>query len=133
MSKRILFLDDDKGRHSYFRSLANSIGIIPECVETVEECCAKIKTSYFDIISLDHDLSGEIYIDQSRKDCGMEVVRFLESNEIQQGEVICHSYNTKARYEMYKRLSILSTIKRSHNEPFAMPEYDQLIKQLSNL
>lgn len=75
----ILFLDDDKGRHSWFKS---AIGFNADFVFTADECIAALRSKKYDIISLDHDLTGEIYVDQSRKDCGMEVVRFLEENPI---------------------------------------------------
>jgi hypothetical protein len=78
-----------------------------------------------DVISLDHDLCGERYVDQSRKDCGMEVVRFLEQNPIPQGKIICHSYNTKARVEMRKRLSILPHVQEAKQIPFALDEYEK--------
>ena len=71
-SDRILFLDDDPARARTF------LGCHPEAVwvQTAGECIARLSESW-DQVHLDHDLGGEIFVDSSREDCGMEVVRWL--------------------------------------------------------
>jgi hypothetical protein len=71
-SRRILFLDDDPARGEIFLA-AN-----PEAVwvETADDCIAKLAEAW-DEVHLDHDLGGERFVDLSRDDCGMAVVRWL--------------------------------------------------------
>jgi hypothetical protein len=71
-SDRILFLDDDPDRALDF--LARH----PEAVwvQTAGECIARLAEAW-DQVHLDHDLGGEVFVDSSRTDCGMEVVRWL--------------------------------------------------------
>jgi hypothetical protein len=56
------------------------------------------------VLCLDHDLGGEVYVDPSRPDCGMEVVRWMAENRPEVGRVIIHSLNTSASLEMERQL-----------------------------
>lgn len=56
------------------------------------------------ILTLEHDL---VYpeMDCRRVDCGMEVIRWLESNDFSKHLlVVLHTWNYKARVKMLKRL-----------------------------
>ena len=60
-----------------------------------------------DSLFLDHDLGGEVYVDSSREDCGMEVVRWLCNNHIDKEEVnniYVHTMNPAASESMYHTL-----------------------------
>jgi hypothetical protein len=72
MPRRILFLDDDPTRAEAF------LADYPDAVwvPTVEECLNRLAETW-DEVHLDHDLGGETFVDVSREDCGMEVVRWL--------------------------------------------------------
>jgi len=77
--KRVLFLDDRSDRiHAALKKYPP-----PEydltLVCTVKECIKMISNEpRWDIISLDHDLGFEEFVDSDRPDCGMEVVRWME-------------------------------------------------------
>jgi len=64
--------------------------------QTAAQCIEQLKSATWDIVFLDHDLEGEIYVDSSRDDCGMEVVRWIVENEPEIKKVIVHTHNTKA-------------------------------------
>ena len=72
----ILFLDDSKERTKTFLSRCPSA----VCVETAQECIEELKNNEYEILYLDHDLSDQVFIDSSREDTGMEVVRWIVSN-----------------------------------------------------
>jgi hypothetical protein len=68
----------------------------------------------WDIVSLDHDLNFEEFVDSNRKDCGMEVVRWIErnafllyENKIIPKQIIVHTSNKIAGTEMVLRLEDL--------------------------
>ena len=93
-SDRILFLDDDPDRARAF------LGRHPEAVwvQTAGECIARLAESW-DQVHLDHDLGGEIFVDSSRDDCGMEVVRWLCSQPqepLPNTWFFVHSHNAEA-------------------------------------
>ena len=96
---KILFLDDDPERTSAF------LGAYPEakCVETAEGCIKQLRYRW-DIVCLDHDLGGEIYVDSSREDCGMEVVRWVRKHQPLVDNFVVHTYNTGAAQIMVKEL-----------------------------
>lgn len=59
----------------------------------------------WDLVCLDHDLGGESFVDSNRKDCGMEVVRWMTAfrgplNQIAK-KVIIHSSNLGGAMTMY--------------------------------
>ncbi len=102
----ILFLDDDQKRRIHASNewaATNKLPLVinvPECIEALG------RKDEWDIVSLDHDLEGEVYVDSSRKDCGMEVVRWIEKNEPNVKMFIVHTWNFFAAMEMTKRLRL---------------------------
>lgn len=120
--KKVLFLDDDNQRHREFKK---NIGSHGDFVYTAEECIEKLKTNTYDVVSLDHDLGGEIYVSSGGKNTGMEVVRFLEKNKLPQKLIVCHSYNTGAAPEMAKRLNALSYVDTAVRMPFFIQDYKE--------
>lgn len=65
-------------------------------VETAKECIEILKKEKFDLIFLDHDLGGEVYVDTNREDTGSEVARWINSNQTKIGnaKVIAHTFNS---------------------------------------
>lgn len=95
---KILFLDDNPVRWEQFRKNYPSA----VWVQTATECIAKLSEQW-DMIFLDHDLGGDVYVDSSIENCGMEVVRYLYKNfqeHLQYTQFIVHSYNTPAAFSM---------------------------------
>jgi hypothetical protein len=70
--RRVLFLDDDPLRAATF--LAEKPQAV--WVQTAAECIARLAEPW-DEVHLDHDLGGEHFVDLSRDDCGMAVVRWV--------------------------------------------------------
>ena len=99
---RRLFLDDDPERASAFLEAhpdAIWVQTVPECVEKLAEA--------WDEVHLDHDLGGELFVDVSREDCGMEVVRWLAKEprrHLRKARFTVHSHNMAAAFEMTYRL-----------------------------
>lgn len=100
---RIIFLDDDHQRWYRFQSkIPNSVR-----AETADECIRLIRDSTkIDWLFLDHDLGGEAYVNSTREDCGMEVVRFLCADNLPKtiSNIVVHSHNTVAALEMFNKL-----------------------------
>jgi hypothetical protein len=101
-SRRILFLDDDPARGEIFLA-AN-----PEAVwvETADGCIARLAEGW-DEVHLDHDLGGERFVDLSRDDCGMAVVRWLclePHPNLKETYFFVHSHNPVAAGIMVMQL-----------------------------
>lgn len=112
---RVIFLDDDEYRTALARkrlTLANKEGRYDAVfTKTAEETIAELKKEgHIMVLSLDHDLGGQVFVGTEREDCGMEVVRFIESNQSvinKIGRVDIHSWNIPAAEEMENRLQRL--------------------------
>jgi hypothetical protein len=125
--RKILFLDDDPARAEIF--LADH----PEAVwvETVGACIARLQEEW-DEVHLDHDLGGEQFVDLSRDDCGMEVVRWLclePRPHLRRTQFLVHSHNPMAGGMMAMQIRVAgfqvehrpfgaATTVPAHDDPF---------------
>ena len=106
LPNRILFLDDNNERIEtaikYFSSDDYDLMI----AKTAHHAIKLLKIQGFELVYLDHDLGGEVFVNSNREDCGMEVVRWMCSNKmkINVGRVIVHSWNYPAATEMRNKL-----------------------------
>lgn len=96
----MLFLDDDPARHSKFQSRCPYATRVETSAATIKQ----LSENEFDIVFLDHDLGGEIFVDSDREDTGMEVVRWLQSNHCTIELIVIHSLNDGAVTNMVTRL-----------------------------
>jgi len=96
----ILFLDDSLDRAK------TMLAQYPETVwvQTASEAIQKLSQEQWHVVCLDHDLGGETFVDSSREDCGMEVVRWIEQAMPTIGKVIVHTWNYPAAKRMVARL-----------------------------
>lgn len=99
---RILFLDDCPDRRKKFRR-EYPMATLTETAEGMIELLKGLEEPA-DIVFLDHDLGGEVYVDPDREDCGMEVVRWVEKNRPPVAKFVVHTHNDKVNSEMAGRL-----------------------------
>jgi hypothetical protein len=100
MDGNLLVLEDHAGRNAHFRAAYPEATI----VETAHEAIDALQKQAWDHASLDHDLGGEIFVDSSRSDCGMEVVRWIIENKPSIKQIIVHTANRGASDLMCKAL-----------------------------
>ena len=115
----ILFLDDNPNRAAnVYRRMNKKQRESTIWCQTVEEtiCTLKDYSYRLEVVMLDHDLNGEMYVNTAREDCGMEVVRYLERlsrdeevkfKDFEKTEFIIHTYNRYAGMRMAQRLQKL--------------------------
>ncbi len=97
---KILFLDDMEVRHSKFRNFCGQHNIFH--VYTVEEAILALKKeSPFNIVYLDHDLGGGIYL-PSDDNSGYAVAKYISlmNKEKIPEKVVIHSWNEKGAAKM---------------------------------
>ncbi len=97
----ILFLDDDNQRIKSFRQKIKGATVVKTAAAAI---MALQSQDLWNIVFLDHDLGGEVFVDSDRKDCGMEVVRWIVENDHNIRNVIVHSHNQSAGEAMAKAL-----------------------------
>ena len=97
---KVLFLDDDRTRtEAFLRRCPDAT-----TVETAAGCIQQLQENDWELVCLDHDLGGEVYVNSKREDCGMEVVRWVEQNCPDVKTFVVHSYNGYAAPMMVQRL-----------------------------
>ena len=103
---RILFLDDDENRHNKFAQ--THIGEYITQVRTVEACIDAIKNNpRYDLISLDHDLGGQVYV-EAVEGTGTEVANWMATEmapEKMPDRVWIHSFNPAGAKRMHDILA----------------------------
>jgi CheY-like chemotaxis protein len=88
---KILILDDDQTRHDGFKK--NLIGFDLEHTYTSKECIEKLKNNTYNMVLLDHDLGGQVFVD-SGENTGWEVSEWLSKNPDKKPKhIIVHSWN----------------------------------------
>jgi CheY-like chemotaxis protein len=99
---KVLFLDDDERRCKLARRMyaKDDLTVVHSAVDAINQ----LGFQSFDLVSLDHDLGGEVYVDSNREDCGMEVVRWICTNKPTLGMVNVHTWNIPAALEMGAKL-----------------------------
>ena len=86
---RIFVLEDSPERHKKFRR--ELVGHHLDMVETVEEGRELIKEKY-DLMFLDHDLGGEIFV-PSGEGTGYEMAKLIAESVNKNSAIIIHSCN----------------------------------------
>lgn len=104
----MIVLEDDDRRIAFLkRAVCDNVTV----TRTVPECIECLRGSEGHYLSLDHDLGGEEFVDSARKDCGMEVIRWLAKQREENPDaldwlhtIVCHSHNVEAREAMVAAL-----------------------------
>lgn len=90
-NEKVLILEDNDDRIKIFKRLFLNADI----VKTAKEAIDLVAKNKYDIIFLDHDLGGEVYVDSEHENTGYQVAKFImyEDNPNKITEVIVHSMN----------------------------------------
>ena len=75
----VLILEDDPTRIPGLTNLFKLVGANVIWTNMASECIAEMKKQKFDIIFLDHDLGGQVYV-KSGENTGYEVALWLSKN-----------------------------------------------------
>lgn len=98
---QVLFLDDDLTRCVHFNNRRKDA----VQVHTAEDCIKQLAAQRWDEVHLDHDLGGEVMVDSSLPNTGMEVVRWIVANDPDIACIVIHTHNTVAAPIMVTDLS----------------------------
>ena len=108
--QRMLFVDDRTRRiHSALRQYSDVYEVT--IATNVKEALRHLSRYDWDIVSLDHDLTGTDFEDPDTPTCGMEIVRYIEKTgwpeNLQKPIIIIHTSNIFAAHLMMVRLRVL--------------------------
>lgn len=126
MIKTFVLEDDGKRGNDFMALLPNHSLTICNNAQTAIEILSNIK---FDVIFLDHDLGGQVYVDTENPNTGTFVVRKLSETVNTETPVVVHSWNAVAAQAMADYL-------KEHHEGdvgnafFASMEFKQILKNV---
>jgi hypothetical protein len=72
--------------------------------DNADDCIQQLGWAEWDVLFLDHDLGGEVYVDERNENTGSEVVRWMTDNLPKVNRVIIHSLNHDASLNMMSKL-----------------------------
>ncbi len=116
---RILILEDDIDRMEVFYSkLANDHTVV--WVDTASQAIGYLGRGDFDVVFLDHDLGGEVFVNQADANTGSEVVRWMVSTDtlLSRPTVVIHSLNFPAARSMEDSLNRSDRFDNVYRIPF---------------
>lgn len=102
---KILILEDNFERIEQFKERIfefkdkNNIQVLTTITDSAKDCIILLKNNEYNLVFLDHDLGGEVYVDTDNKNTGSEVARFLAEknsyylNMHKKTKFIIHSFN----------------------------------------
>jgi len=116
----IFILDDDVMRHRTLIKRALEIANVDKneanivTATTSDEAVKKLQEhDSWDILMLDHDLGGEIFVESTKENTGFQVAKFIRKNNIKFGQCLLHSMNPVGVKNMLEELEGLGDVYRS--------------------
>lgn len=123
---RVLVLEDDHNRHKQFKERFIENGNISyTIVETAEACLTLLKNEKYDMVFLDHDLGGEVFVNSENRNTGAEVARRItedRSSVIGSPLFIIHSLNPTGSEYMENLLK--KEFSQVYRIPFVWAEHE---------
>ena len=101
---KILILDDDLNRHELFKLNYSGHELTHVC--TAAAAIESMTSNIFDVVFLDHDLGGRIYVDSfGEEQTGYTVAKWLGQNpDRKPRQIFIHSFNTVGARNMHNIL-----------------------------
>ena len=88
---KVFILEDDPQRMELFHEVLRDHDVVR--VDNVADAVRKFKPPY-DVICLDHDLGGQVYVPSDHENTGYQFAKHLASNErCGNQQVVVHSWN----------------------------------------
>lgn len=111
---RIFILEDDRQRILLFREASAELDV------TYAESCAEAQERYhppYDVMFLDHDLGGQIFVNSDDDNTGSAFSRWLPADDAKyHPTIIIHSYNPDGTE--YMRQTLVDKGYTAHKIPF---------------
>lgn len=92
----IFLLEDNHARIVTFKKLLSKKFPEAELTIAIEASQAKrlLSNSHWDVIFLDHDLGGKVFVDSSESNTGYQVAKYIKESNISYGQIITHTQNS---------------------------------------
>jgi CheY-like chemotaxis protein len=100
---KVFILEDDARRMKTLRRKLHTHTIyhadnVAEAKKLLEE------TEGIEVLLLDHDLGGQVYVDSHQENTGYQLAKYIRDSERQYLQIIIHSLNVVGARKMYNEL-----------------------------
>lgn len=119
---KILVLEDNEERRVFFKKAL--FGTETDYVVDANSCIEKINTVKYDLLFLDHDLGGKVFVNPHEENTGYQVALALKNSLNKKTPVIIHSWNRPASIKMNYEIG-----KHAVWIPFGFINFKQLLKE----
>lgn len=99
-----LVLEDDPERIRIFRQHYDVPGNLVVVCRTVTEAIQALRTVSFEVVSLDHDLDGRVYVPSEEPNTGYQLAKIIAASGLEFNQVLVHSFNQKGALKMLEVL-----------------------------
>ena len=100
---KVFVLEDNGERIKFFNKMFQNYDYV--LCETAKEAKKVLYDNEFNVIFLDHDLGGRIFVDSNEEETGMTVVKYIIEKELQTNALFfIHSQNPVGAANMLHRL-----------------------------
>jgi len=99
---RILILEDDSDRVKKFYEMFNDHSLV--VVNNSKDAISFVTTFKFNVIFLDHDLGGQVYVDSDNDNTGYQVAKVIPNSINSHTPVVIHSWNVVGAKRMQQVL-----------------------------
>lgn len=129
---KVLILEDDDNRIRWFKdyfkkaSLRNSVFVFKE----VSKAKDFLKKNSPDLILLDHDLDGRVFVNSYEKNTGYQLAKSMANSGKKFKKVIIHSMNPFGANKMYDMLKDSKNVENIYKLPYPTLRRQQNILEL---
>ena len=106
---KIFVLEDNEERIKWFKNMLKheENTAIMEIADTTPKALELLSKTEYDMMFLDHDLGGEIFVDIGREDTGTYLAKCIVERGLQKNaEIILHSQNPIGAESMYNLFKV---------------------------
>lgn len=98
--KKVFVLEDSLERIVLFREFLQNKEVV--YTDDVDIAIRELRRNKFDLIFLDHDLNGKVFVDSTVEKTGFHVISCLKESINEETQVIVHSMNPEGASNMVR-------------------------------
>lgn len=129
MRMKIFILEDNQQRIEWFQDFFDQISDDVKYVTTAEDGKQMVTSEKFDVIFLDHDLGGQVYVDSQNDNTGYQVALKMINGQ-QECPVVVHSLNSIGANNIVEYLNTNAYKNNVVRAPFGSPGFFKICEEV---
>ena len=124
---KVFILEDDQNRVEWFLENLETEDI--DLTEKAQEGIDWLRERKYDVIFLDHDLGGRVYVSSDEFNTGYTVAKMIHETDNVDTPVIIHSWNSNGAKNMKDALTSNGVVNQYH--PFMSLEFKMVVNNVN--